>query len=105
MARNCRGKGAPAMIVVSIDASKAVPGCETVDPIIALSYAELYADSLGLGTLWDDFATKMLKKYPEARAILEIPDGYEISFVLLLGEPAVKYNRTVQKESKNVTVI
>ncbi len=44
-------RGAPSMIAVSVNKAKAIAGCENADPIIALSYFELYAQSLGLGTL------------------------------------------------------
>ena len=49
-------RGAPSLVAVSIDLAKTIPGCENADPIIALSYIELYAQSLGLGTLWCDMA-------------------------------------------------
>lgn len=45
-------RGAPSMIAVAIDMAKTIEGCENADPIIALSYFELYAQSIGLGTLW-----------------------------------------------------
>ena len=42
---------APAMLVAFVSRTNVVQGCATVDPIISLSYAELYANSLGLGTV------------------------------------------------------
>lgn len=96
---------APSMAAVAVDKSKTVPGCENADPIIALSYLELYAQSLGLGTLWCDAAVLLLEHIPEALALLEIPEGYSLNYVLLLGEPALKYQRTVQKTAASVTVL
>ena len=93
------------MVVVSVNKSKVAPGCETVDPIIALSYLELYAWSLGLGTLWDDLAVFTAAQYPEVMSRLNIPEGYSLSFILLLGIPAVKYKRAVQKDTANVGFI
>lgn len=98
-------KGAPAIIVVSVDPSKVAPQCETVDPIIALSYTELYAQSLGLGTLWDDFAVMMIKQSKPLQNMLQIPEGYEVSFVMTLGIPAVNYKRVPQKEPANITIM
>ena len=98
-------RGAPAMVTVSVDKSRAVAGCETVDPIIALSYLELYAHSLGLGTLWDDCAQFVANGFPEIRAMLQIPEGYTVSFVLLLGLPAVKYARGIQKDNHHFSII
>ena len=98
-------RDAPAMIVAAVDRSEAVAGCEDVDPIIALSYFELYANSLGIGTLWDDSAEGVISNFPELCSLLEIPEGYTPNFVLLMGLPAVSYKRSVQKESKSVKIL
>lgn len=98
-------RGAPSMLIASINLDKAVAGCETVDPVIALSYADLYAQSLGLGTLWDDCAYFAGKELPQVLEAYRIPEGYTLSFVLLLGVPAVRYRRTVQKTLEHVTVL
>ena len=55
-------RGAPHMIVASSPLSAP---CANVDPIIALSYFELYAQHLGLGTCWCGFAQACLKIFPE----------------------------------------
>lgn len=47
---------APHMVVVSVPVNAP---CANIDPVIALSYFELYADSLGLGTLWCGFWTNL----------------------------------------------
>lgn len=98
-------RGAPAMVAVSVDKSKAVAGCENADPIIALSYLELYAQSLGLGTLWSDATLTVLNELPAVKAMLNIPDGCELNYTMLLGVPAVKYQRTVQREPANINII
>lgn len=98
-------RGAPSMVAVSVNKSKAIAGCENADPIIALSYLELYAQSLGLGTLWSDCTLSVANELPEVKAMLEIPDGYELNYIMLLGVPAVKYRRTVQREPANVKII
>lgn len=98
-------RDAPAMIVSAIDKSKAVAGCETTDPIIALSYLDLYAYSLGLGVLWCDAALYVAERIPEVRDLLQIPEGYSLGYVLMLGVPAVQYTRTVQKKAASVTVL
>lgn len=98
-------RGAPSLVAVSVNKAKAIPGCENADPIIALSYLELYAQSLGLGTLWTDAALSVLNELPEVKAMLEIPADYELNYVMLLGVPAIKYKRTVQREPANVQII
>ena len=98
-------RGAAALVAVSVDNSKVIAGCENADPIIALSYLDLYAQSLGLGTLWTDATVSLMKELPEVRVLLEIPDECELNYVMLLGLPAVNYRRTVQREPANVTMI
>lgn len=96
---------APAMIAAAVSKTMFAPGCDTVDPIIALSYFELYAASLGLGTLWDDFAVTVAAAIPEVYEKLEIPDDYKLSFILSFGEPAVKYPRVPEKDAHSIKVI
>lgn len=97
---------APSMVVAAINPRMlAAEACLTVDPVIALSYLELYAHSLGLGTLWDDAALLALQDYPEVLRMVEIPAGYMVSFVLLLGVPAIKYKRVAEKEPSSVKII
>ena len=95
-------RGAPHMIVAS---SSIKAPCALEDPIIALSYLELYAQHLGLGTCWCGFAQMCLKFFPEICDMLEIPSGYKPVYVMLLGIPAVKYQRTPQPEPFNITEI
>lgn len=95
-------RGAPHMIVVSSPLSAP---CATVDPIIALSYIELYAQHLGLGTCWCGYAELCIKIFPELCEILEIPSGYTPVYAMLLGYPAVKYQRTTQPEPYKISEI
>ena len=84
-------RNAPHMIVVS---SHIHAPCANVDPIIALSYIELYAQSLGLGTCWCGFAQACFKLLPKLAQMVNIPDGYKPVYVMLIGKPDVKYHRT-----------
>ena len=95
-------RNAPHMIVVS---SSINAPCANVDPIIALSYIELYAQSMGLGTCWCGFAQACFKFMPEFAPILDIPDGYKPVYVMLLGKPDIKYTRTTLPESFPISEI
>ena len=88
-------RGAPHMVVVStpIDAP-----CYNIDPTIALSYFELYAQSMNIGTCWCGLAEFCLLVLPELSEYLQIPEKYKASYVMLFGEPDIKYSRTVQPE-------
>ncbi len=98
-------RGASSMVAVGIDKNNTVAGCETADPIIALSYLDLYAQSLGLGTLWCDFALMFANQIPEVYSLLEIPDNYTLDYILLLGIPAVKYKRTTQSDKAHIKLL
>ena len=98
-------RNATSMVVVCVDENMVAPDCEMIDPIIAMSYLELYAQSLELGTLWNHQAVRLFKLVPDVVPLLKIPEGYKIAYVMLLGVPAVKYKRTVQKEVSSFTII
>ncbi len=98
-------RNAPAMIVASVNKAIAAPNCITVDPIISLSYFEMMAESLGLGTLWNGIATNMVKAMKPVQDKLLIPEGYEPSFILSFGLPAIRYPRNPQKDPAYITLI
>ena len=95
-------RGAPHMIIVS---SHIHAPCANVDPIIALSYIELYANSLGLGTCWCGFAQACLKLMPKLSMMIKIPDGYKPVYAMLLGYPSIKYQRTTIPEKYPISEI
>lgn len=88
-------RGAPHMVVVSVPVNAP---CANIDPVIALSYLELYANSLGIGTTWCGFAQICIQFFPELSEYLEIPEGYKSGYVMLFGNPDIKYARTTQPE-------
>ena len=95
-------RGAPHMIVVS-NSIKAP--CVKEDPIIALSYFELYAQSLGLGTCWCGLVQGALMLFPELSEYLEIPEGYQPSYVMLFGQKEANYQRTTQPNLASITTV
>ncbi len=85
---------APHMLIASAPSSVATP---EQDCIIALSQFELFAQSLGLGTLWCGFAVWAFNDIaPKLKARLGIPEDHRIGYVMLFGKPAVTYHRAVQ---------
>lgn len=98
-------RGAPSMVVATVNKSLAVQACDIVDPTISLAYLDLYAHSLGLGTLWDDLGLFVFESAPKARKLLQIPEGYDIAFVMLLGIPATKYKRAPQHEPVSIAML
>ena len=92
-------RGAPHMLVVS---NAVNAPCSKEDADIALSYFELYAQSLGVGTCWCGFADTCMKVFPELCEYMEIPEGYKPEYVILFGPKAVNYSRTIQPEKSPI---
>lgn len=98
-------RGATSMIAVAIDKNNTSPGAEATDPIIAMSYVELYAQSLGLGTTWCGIAYIVATQIPEVYKLLNIPENYTLGYTMLLGVPNIKYARTPQLDKFSVNLI
>ncbi|MBE7708158.1 MAG: 4Fe-4S dicluster domain-containing protein [Cyanobacteria bacterium SIG27] len=86
-------RNAPHLIVASAPINSS---CPNQDGIIALSYFELYANSLGLGTCWCGYAHAILKMFPEFVEYLQVPNGYQPIYVMLFGYKDIEYKRTTQ---------
>lgn len=87
---------APHMVVASIPKNTLAL---TTDPIIALSYFELLANSMQIGALWLGLLTFFINEaFPELKEQLEIPEDNEIGYIMAFGKPAVKYQRYISHE-------
>ncbi len=86
-------RGAPHVIIAS--APNDDP-CPEQDCTIALSYFELFAHSLGLGTVWDGLAKlAFVELVPDLVAKLGVPADHKLGYMMAFGKPAVEYHRTV----------
>jgi len=70
--------------------------CADIDGVIALSYLELYAHSLDVGTLWCGLSFYCLQQFPELVKELKIPAGYKPVYCMLLGNSNIQYKRVTQ---------
>jgi nitroreductase/NAD-dependent dihydropyrimidine dehydrogenase PreA subunit len=87
-------RGAPHLLVVSAPKSVVTP---VQDCLIALSYFELYAQTLDVGTVWSGLAKATINDLlPEFRERLGIPQDHVIGYAMAFGKPAVHYARTAQ---------
>lgn len=94
-------RGAPHLVVASAPHDCATP---EADCLIALSYFEIFAQSLGVGTVWNGLFTWTLKEIlPEFRHKLGIPEDHLIGYTIAFGKPAVTYRRTVQHPAAPVS--
>jgi len=88
-------RGAPHLIIASSPQSNLAAPTDTV---IALSYLELAAQSMELATLWNGLArTLICKMFPDLCNRLSIPTDHLVGGMMLLGKPAVKYVRTIER--------
>jgi nitroreductase/NAD-dependent dihydropyrimidine dehydrogenase PreA subunit len=91
---------APHVIVASAPRDCPTP---EADCMIALAYFELFAQSLGVGTVWNGLAKwTFTELVPELRSRLGIPENHLIGYVMAFGMPEVHYHRTVQREPARV---
>ena len=95
-------RNAPHMVVAATPLNAP---CKDIDPVIALSYFELYAQSMGIATLWCGLAEACLKLFPETSEYLEIPENYKAAYVMLFGLSDKKYHRTTQPEKYNIVSV
>ena len=93
-------RDAPHLIVVSAPITSP---CPQQDGIIALSYFELLAQSLGVGTCWCGFSHMCLRYFPDLCEFLEIPDGYKPIYSMLFGPTDIKYARCPQPEEVEIS--
>lgn len=93
-------RGAPHLLVASAPQGGPAP---IADCLIALSYFELFARSLGVGTVWAGLAKWAINDLlPETRERLGIPEDHLIGYAMAFGKPAVHYARTVQRGKPTV---
>jgi ferredoxin len=93
-------RGAPHLLMVSVPPTVSTPDA---DMLIAMSYFELLAASMGIGTLWNAMIRWALSTVDvDLYERLGIPDDHVKGYALLFGRPAVQYHRTVQRDEVQV---
>ena len=74
-----------------------------VDLTLALSYFELAAPTLGLGTCWAGLVCGAMKGSAEVRDSVGIPDGHPYHFPMMVGYPKRKYTRLPERKAPKIT--
>lgn len=95
-------RGAPHLLITS--APKFAP-CPVQDTHIALTTFQLIAHARGVGTVWDGIFMMALSQLPDLAARLGIPENHIVGYAMAFGEPAVEYQRTVQRGPALVNVV
>jgi nitroreductase/NAD-dependent dihydropyrimidine dehydrogenase PreA subunit len=93
-------RNAPALVVATAP-EKAGNGM--VDLTLALSYLELAALTLGLGTCWAGLLQAGCLYWQPLKEALGIPEGYPHHYPIMLGYPKVKYHRLPARKAPKIT--
>ena len=59
---------------------------------------ELMAESLGLGVLYSGFFVACTRLSRKLRKMLDLPKGHKVITCMVIGYPAVKYQRIVPRK-------
>jgi nitroreductase/ferredoxin len=96
--RVCRG--APLMIVAHADKNW---GFGPEDTALALSYLELYAPVLGLGSCWAGYFYSAVNAHPPLFEALKLPAKHKAFGAVMVGYPKFRYQRLVSRKPPRVS--
>ncbi len=92
-------RGAPALVFAYAPTSY---GLAQVDCTSALSYLDLAAPSLGLGSCWAGFVMMATGNWPPLHAELALPEGYASFGAMMVGYPKYKYHRLPTRKEPEI---
>lgn len=90
---------APVLVVASV--SKNFPTGMT-DLCIALSYLDLLAPTMGLGTCWAGLLKFAMESSSSLKMFLGVPNDHTQFFPMMLGYPKLKFHRLPQRKSPKI---
>jgi len=91
---------APALVVASAPEEA---GTGLVDVTLALSYLELAAPKLGLGTCWAGLVDGALQKSTSVKEAVGLPEGHPHHYPMMVGYPKPKYSRLPERKTPKIT--
>jgi nitroreductase/NAD-dependent dihydropyrimidine dehydrogenase PreA subunit len=92
-------RGATA-IVTAMAPKEAMNG--TVDLTLALSYLDLFAPVLGLGTCWAGLLQGAMLNAPAVKAAVGIPESYPHHYPIMLGYPEFGFHRLPERKAPKI---
>ena len=92
-------RGAPAVVATHAPDTSSLP---REDCVIALTYLELAAFSLGLGTCWLGYLMLAARDHPPLKTALDLPPGHEVHGAMVIGHPRYGYHRLPPREEAKV---
>ena len=73
-----------------------------VDLTLALSYLELAAPALGLGTCWAGLLQGAMLYWKPLKEVVGLPDGHTHHYPMMLGYPKMKYFRLPERKLPHI---
>ncbi|MDR0311360.1 MAG: nitroreductase family protein [Acidobacteriota bacterium] len=95
-------RGAPTLVTAIAPASARLG---LVDLTLALSYLDVFAQSMGLGTCWAGLVSGALENSAAVREAACIPENYTHYYSIMLGYPAVQYHRLPERKTPKITFV
>jgi nitroreductase/NAD-dependent dihydropyrimidine dehydrogenase PreA subunit len=74
-----------------------------IDGTLALTYMELLAATMGLGTCWAGLVTYASTAIPELLPVLGVPEGGMVGGAIMLGHPRLKHRLIPPRNAARVT--
>ena len=93
-------RGAPGLVIAHAPKEY---GLAQTDSTIALTFADLAAPSLGLGTCWAGFFMVAASQWPPLQQALALPEGNACCGALMIGYPKYKYHRLPLRKAADIT--
>jgi len=94
---------APAVMLFHGLASKS--GMLEADANIWATYTSIYANTMGLGTCFNGFIVRAMKKNSKQNQQFGIPINHQVYATLLIGYPKVKYKNESSRKSPDVVML
>jgi nitroreductase len=94
---------APAVLLFHAPVSKL--GMAGADAYIWATYTSIFANTMGLGSLFNGFIVLAMKQSRSMRKEFNIPDNHQVYAALLLGHPKVKYTNETGRSKPKTTVL
>ena len=93
-------RGAPALIIAHADKdNRMAPSTCT----IALTYLELAATSMGLGSCWAGYFNAAAASFPPLQKALALPEGHQSFGAMMVGFPRFRYQRLPARKDPVIT--
>jgi len=95
-------RGAPSLIITHADKGSSTAPLAPVDSANALSFLDLTADSLGLGTCWAGYVYLMANYFPAFQEALALPEGHVVYGCVMLGYNKFKHYRIPVRKAPKI---